>query len=463
MLQPQSRAFTRTEQVMQALRARIAAQRLTPGARLPSIRRMAEQMGVSKSTVVEAYERLVGEGAVAARPGSGFYVNGGAEPQADSAAAVRDRAVDTYWMMHQSLAVRPDLLQPGCGWLPDDWLPAPALRRHLRALARDDATDLVRYGPPAGFLALRRTLARRLAASGIDAGPDDILLTDSTMSAIDLACRLLLRPGDTVMIDDPCFYNFRSVLAVHGAQVATVPYTAAGPDLAACEAVAAAAAPRLDITNAGLHNPTGACLAPSTAHRLLKLADRFDFTIVEDDIFADFLPAAQPGLAALDGLERVIHVGGFSKTLSAATRCGFLAARPDRIAALTDLKLATSMGNNDLAARLVHALLVDGSYRRHVDAIRARLAASRGRVLARLRALGLQPWLEPEAGLFLWLSLPDGLDAEAVARRALAQGVVLAPGSVFSHGGGAAGFLRFNVGQCGDPRVFDVLAAAMAG
>jgi DNA-binding transcriptional MocR family regulator len=142
-------------------------------------------------------------------------------------------------------------------------------------------------------------------------------------------------------------------------------------------------------------------------------------------------------------------------------RCGWIAARPDLIAALADLKLAMTFGASDLSARLVHGLLTDGSYRRHVDRLRAKLAQAMSVTTARVTGAGLRLWCEPPGGLFLWAELPDGLDASDVARRALAAGVVMAPGPMFSIGRTATRHLRFNVAQCTPPRVFEVLKVAM--
>ncbi|HFK2896187.1 TPA: aminotransferase class I/II-fold pyridoxal phosphate-dependent enzyme, partial [Stenotrophomonas maltophilia] len=168
-----------------------------------------------------------------------------------------------------------------------------------------------------------------------------------------------------------------------------------------------------------------------------------------------------PRLAALDGLSRVIHVGSFSKTLSAASRCGYIAARHDWIEALTDLKLATSFGGGHLAAQLMHIALTDSGYRRHMQSIRSRLADARRHTLRKLQTLGITPWLQPEAGLFLWCQLPDGRDAAALARQCLREGIVLAPGNAFSQSQRAADYVRFNVSQCQDPRIWQVLARAL--
>lgn len=445
--------------VVETIRGRIAARRLAPGARLPSIRRLAESERVSKSTVVEAYERLAAEGLIVARPGSGFYVAARPLRQAPADGSPRaDRAIDPFWVMRQALEADGAALKPGCGWLPEAWMPTDVVRKALRAAAREEDAALVGYGPPLGFPPLRAQLARRLAETGVAAAPSQILLTDSGTQAIDLVCRLLLREGDAVLVDDPCYFNFLGLARVHRAAVYGVPMTPAGPDLEAFARLTAAHRPRLYLTNAALHNPTGASLAPATAHRLLTLAESAGMAVVEDDIFADFEPDPPgPRLAALDGLARVVQVGSFSKTLSAAARCGYVAARPDWIEALADLKLATSFGNGGLAARLVHRLLTDGTYRRHVEGVRERLARALPETARRLDDAGLRLWTEPRGGLFLWASLPEGLDSADVARRAMAEGVVLAPGNVFSVTQSAGRCLRFNVAQCAGPQAFAVL------
>ncbi|MEE3627254.1 PLP-dependent aminotransferase family protein [Nitrospirillum sp. BR 11752] len=455
------------ETVMADIQARVDGRILAIGARAPSIRVLAERLGVSKSTVVEAYDRLVAEGVLTARPGSGFYVAKRAAPLVLMGASLAgaepppDRAVDPLWLMRQALEPGEGVLKPGCGWLPADWMPEAAVRRAFRALARAPSSALLDYDNPLGYPALRRHLSDRFAGRGIPAAVDQILLADSGSQAIDLVCRYLLEPGDVVLLDDPCYYNFKTVVAAHRARAVPVPYTPAGPDLAAFAQAAATHRPRLYITNAALHNPTGASLTAPVAHKLLTLAAAHDILIVEDDIFSDFEAEPSPRLAAFDGLERVIHIGSFSKTLSAAVRCGYIVARADWVQGIADVKLATAFGNATTNPRIVHQLLTDGSYRRHMEGVRGRLAGAMGRTVRRLEALGLKPWVEPRGGMFLWVALPPGASSVALARAALDQGVVLAPGDVFSLTNSADGFLRFNVAQCDHPRTFEVLAQVL--
>jgi DNA-binding transcriptional MocR family regulator len=454
-----TRAPTRIEAAMTTIRQRIAA---APGARLPSIRRLAEQQKVSKSTIVVAYDRLVAEGEVEARPGSGFFAAIRARPfNLTDAGPQLDRAIDPLWIMRQSMASRDPAARPGCGWLPDEWLPGEMLRRILRGVAREESANLTAYGTPQGFRPLRDQLARRLNERDVAADPSAILLTDSGTRAIDLVCRFLLQPGDTVLVDDPCYFNFQSMLQAQRVRMIGVPYTQNGPDLERFAAACIEHCPKLYLTTAVLHNPTGASVSAGTAHRLLKLAEVHDLILVEDSIFADFEVRPSPGLAALDGFERVILLGSFSKTLTAALRCGFIVARGDWIEGLTDLALATSFGTSDLAAQVTHRLLTDGSYRRHLDALRPRLARAMAATAGHLHRLGFTLWMRPEAGMFVWAQLPDGLDSSEIAMRALERGLVLAPGNVFSVSRTASRYLRFNVAQCSDKRVFDVLAETM--
>ncbi|POR56946.1 PLP-dependent aminotransferase family protein [Bosea psychrotolerans] len=454
---------TLVERVMAVVSQRIAGRTLAPGAKLPSLRSFAETMGVSKSTVVEAYDRLAAEGVIQARRGSGFYVAGHAPPFSVADLGPRlERAVDPFWVSRQSLDAGEGVLKPGCGWLPADWLPEEGMRRALRALSRAPAETLADYGTPLGLAPLRQVLSRRMALHSVDAAPDQILLTESGTQALDLVCRFLVEPGDAVLVDDPCYFNFHALLRAHRVRIVSVPYTPNGPDTALFEQVLAQERPRLYITNSALHNPTGASLSPVVAHRVLKLAEQFGLTIVEDDIFADFEPEPAPRLAAFDGLDRVVQIGSFSKSLSASVRCGYIAARPGWIEGLIDHKIAASFGTGRLAAELVLSVLRDGSYRKYMEGLRARLARAMSESATRLKAIGITPWIEPRGGMFLWCALPEGLDAAVIARQLLAEDIVLAPGNVYSLSQSASRFLRFNVAQSNDPRLFSALNRAMA-
>ncbi len=454
--------LTRIEIVMAEVKEKIATVIYMPGTRLPSVRAAAKTNGFSASTVVEAYERLQTQGIIYSRPGAGFYV-------ADSIAPLSladigpnlDRAVDPLWISRQALEPADDILKPGCGWLPPDWLYEQGMRRGLKTVARADAKVMSEYATPLGLLELRQLLTRRMAGLGIEAEPAQVILTDSGTQAIDLIFRFLLTPGDTVVVDDPCYFNFHALLKAHRVKVVGVPYSATGPDVTAFASILAEHKPRLYITNAAIHNPTGATLSPATAYQVLQLAQAAGLYLVEDDIFADFETTPAPRLAALDGLSQVFYIGSFSKTLSASLRCGYIAAPKEWVESLLDLKIATGFGGSQLAAAVVLSALTDSGYRKHINTVHTRLAKARAQTVPRLAKLGIVPWLIPQAGMFLWCQLPDDNSAAELATHCLAQGVVLAPGNAFSQAQNAQNFMRFNVAQASDARIYEVLAGAL--
>ena len=260
----------RTREVMDAIRGRIASRALVHGDKLPSIRGLAETLKVSPSTVVEAYDRLAAEGMVVSRPGSGFYVSAGVVmPAVNTLTPRADRAVDPLWVSRQSLDAAPEALKPGCGWLPPDWMPNAILRRSMRSLARADDAMLADYGNSRGLLALRQWLARRCAGEGLDIGPDQLLLTTSGTQAIDLICRFLLKPGDAVLVDDPCYFNFQALLRAHQVRIVSAPYTPTGPDIARfAEVLAEARHHQFGDPQSYWRDPVGADRAQTADRRL---------------------------------------------------------------------------------------------------------------------------------------------------------------------------------------------------
>lgn len=338
--------MTKIETVMADVKTKIATVIYMSGTRLPSVRAAAKNHGVSPSTVVEAYERLQTDGIITSRPGAGFYVSDITVPLsiADMGPNL-DRAVDPLWVSRQSLETLEDTLKPGCGWLPPDWLYSEGMRRGLRNAAKAEAKVIGEYATPLGLLTLRQLLTRRMAGLGIEAESSQVILTESGTQSIDLIFRFLLMPGDTVVVDDPCYFNFHALLRAHRVKVIGVPYTPTGPDVEAFAAILDTHKPRLYITNAAIHNPTGATLSPATAYRVLQLAQAAGLYIIEDDIFADFEVTPAPRLAALDGLSKVFYIGSFSKTLSASMRCGYIAAPREWVEPLLDLKIATGFGS----------------------------------------------------------------------------------------------------------------------
>lgn len=453
------------DQIVTAVRGQIDDRVLRPGARLAAIRQFAEAHGISRFTVVEAYDRLVAQGYLQSRRGSGFYVANRSLPEVapTAAPALMERgAVDAAWLMRQALDAGAEGLRASAGWLPRSWLDEEGVRRQLRAMLRNPDTNLSDYGRPQGYLPLRQHLPFKLGELGIAAQPGQIVLTHGATQGLDMAIHHFVRRGDTVLVDDPGYFSLFGCLRLHGARLIGVPWTPEGPDAAVLEKLAAEHKPKVYFTQSVLHNPTGACLSPANAYRILQCAERHDFHIVEDDTYCDFHPGVTTRLAALDHLHRVVYISSFSKTLSGNLRVGFVAARPDIAEALTDIKVLTSLATPEAAEDMVHRMLTEGHYRKYVERLRTRLGEGCARALRMLDRVGLTPFIAPQGGVFIWARIPGVDDAVDLAAAAAREGIILAPGTLFRPQSQASPWLRLNVAYAADVRLERFLKKALA-
>ena len=487
-----SASQTLAEQLAGHYAARIRQRLLLPGARLPSVRESARRHRVSPSTVVAAYDQLLAQGLVEAKRQRGFFVRDGdmmtprtppAAPEPQPAATrqaittetalrldapLRPPPVDATALIRGMFAVDTQRPAPGLGTLPAEWLDAAmlqtALRRVMAPAKSASATHLpssyLSYGEPAGDTRLRHALAQRLADFGVPAAPAQIVTANGATHALDICSRALLAPGDAVLVDEPGWSVEFARLTQLGMRLLPVPRGVDGPDLAAMAALAKAHQPRLYVTCSVLHNPTGASLSLASAHQVLRLAEQHDFRILEDDTYAHLAPAHAPRLSALDGLRRTIYVSGFAKILAPGWRVGFMAAPPDLVERLVDVKLLGTLTTPALLEQAVAVCLEQGWLRRHADRVIARLGAARTRTVKLALAAGCR-FVTPPAGLFGWVD--TGVDTERLATDMLDDGWLLAPGTVFHPGRQPSTLMRINFATTQDPRFWQAFENARLG
>ncbi|BBK30113.1 GntR family transcriptional regulator [Stella humosa] len=452
------------DQVVGAIRRQIDDRFLRAGAKLPSIRKFADVHGISRFTAVEAYDRLVALGYLEARRGAGFFTTAvREEPGHLPPTEGQKRNEELVSLIRRLLHAGEGTILAGGPWLPNAWLDEMGLRRSLAAVARRAGPHLIEYGNPFGYLPLREHLALLLSERGIAAGPAQILLTHGTSQALDLIMRQFVRPGDAVLVDDPGYYNLFGNLRLHGARLLAVPRNPDGPDLDALERLAAEHRPRIYFTQSVLQNPTGTDMSPHVGFRVLQLAGRHDFLVVEDDIFCDLQTRPTARLASLDQLDRVIYARSFSKTLSGSLRVGFVAARQSIVDDLADIKMLSNITSSQFVERVLYAMLVDGHYRKFLTRLHKRIAEARITVIQAFERIGLELFTEPDAGMFVWARFPHIADAMPLTRAAAAQGIVLAPGVVFRPNLEPSPWMRFNVTACDDPRLLRWLEQAARG
>ena len=444
--------MTLVDQLVQWAEQRIAQQVFRPGMRMPSVRQLASDRGVSRFTVVEAYERLVARGHLQARRGAGFFVR---EPKATATKRkvlpTRAQTIDMGWLIRNMQSGIPADMSPGFGYLPPALCGGELIKLGLRALASTTGLQLSHAALAHGYAPLREQITRKLAEIEISAAPAQILTTSGATQAVDLIARKFLSPGDSVIVGDPAWSAQLGTLAMMGAKLVNLPYTQQGPDVAALAELAAACKPKMLILNTVLHNPTSTVLSPAAAYQILRIAEAHDMMVVEDDIYADFLPSGVPAarLASLDQLKRVIYLGSFSKMLVPNIRVGFVAATPEVAETLANQKLLTSLATPELNERIVHRVLTEGSYRKHCQRVQAALDELREPTFKRMESMGLTPFCRPQAGFLGWFD--TGVDTITLAAMALDAGYLLAPGALFSPLQAPSTWLRMNIATSQNP------------
>lgn len=414
------------------------------GARMPSIRQLATENGLSLSSVIKAYDQLVASGVLESRHGSGFFV----AQQMSRTLAPQAEDEATAWPLFDNASTQ---LKLGCGWLPDAWRDDTDLGQAIRQVVRSDNQALFNYSTPLGSADLRSQIQKRLGLIDIHVEPRQIITTQGASHGLDLLVRTLLKPGDLVLVESPGYYNLFNLLKLHGVKTLAVPRTAQGPDITHLERLLDGHKPAYFFINSMYQNPTGTSLAPSVAYRLLQLATLHDFRLIEDDIYADFQNGPTSRLASLDALDRVIYLASFSKTLSSSLRIGYVVAQPEIIKRLAQIKMVTGIGCSLLAENVVATLLANGAYRKLIQRLRGRLNKQMASTLRLLDPLHWEVFAEPSGGLFVW-ARPRHVAAERVRQIAEQLQIQLSQGSTFLPEGEACDWLRLNVAYIMDVR-----------
>lgn len=440
------------EQLVESFEEWIARSGGGGGSRLPSIRHLAAEHGISRNVVIEAYERLVAHGLVRSRPGSGFYVAATAPAalaKASQASGPLEDFTSDMWNLFQA---DENHLKLGCGWLPNHWREGDDLTYAIRQVARQSRSGIFDYSTPLGTLDLRGLIQERMRLLSIGADANQILMTGGGSHSLDLLVRLLLEPGDVVFVESPGYYNLLGLLRLQRIRVIGVTRLADGPDIEHLEALLAKHKPKLFFVNSVFQNPTGSTLAPTVAHRLLQLAETHDFQIVEDDIYADFQHDPSIRLASLDDLNRVIYLGSFSKSLSSSLRVGFIIGRQPLLKPLVDIKMLTSISASHFAERVVTTMLQNGSYRKLTERLRTKLSEQMATTLTQLKKAGLVLFHEPAGGMFVWARHPAIQSSIQLVEYAKRLRITLSPGHLFLPENGDSPWVRLNVSYMNDAR-----------
>lgn len=450
------------EQIENYLRQGILGGSLAPETRLPASRQLARDLGVNRITVESAYAVLEADGLVYSRVGSGTYVL-----PLPSLVQIPPKNTEASWplwqrsLSHPSLgaraaidelrlaAERADHISFAGGISDSHLFPADDFRKVLQSVMRRDGIEALAYGDRRGYAPLRETIARILASEGLQTSPENVLVTAGSQQALALVSQLLLKPGDTILVESPTYSGALDLFRALNFKIISVPMDGQGmrPDL--LEEQLQQYHPKLIYCIPNFHNPTGTCLSGPRRQELILLSGRYNVPIFEDDFVGDlrYEGRAQPALKALDPDGRVIHVSTFSKMLMPGLRVGYLLADGPVYDALVRFKRVNDLATSSLIQRALHDYVTVGRYQAHLRRSSQVFHRRRDAMLDAIRRyLPAEIQFEtPQGGLFLWLKLAESLSADELLPRAIREGVDFMPGShFFLNGQDGANWLRLN-------------------
>ncbi|MCU0290733.1 MAG: PLP-dependent aminotransferase family protein [Thermoanaerobaculaceae bacterium] len=431
-------------QISRQIRGMVAAGALPAGFRLPPERRLARALGVNRSTVLQAYDELKGEGLLDAHVGRGTSVR----PPRQAAAAPASDVPPLPWRQ-LFRRVGPDALDPlvrdllamserqdgislAVGLPAPELLPVQELRDVLRRLFDEVGPALLQHCPTEGHTPLRESIAGLLARRGILCDASEVLVLSGSQQGLDLAARVLLDPGDVVVVEEPSFFGALQCFRAAQARLVGVPVDGEGMRTDVLEWVLQRHRPKLIYTLPTFQNPSGAVLSLERRRHLLELAYRYQVPVLEDDPYSDLRYAGEPvpTLRTLDTHGYVLYLSTFSKVLSPGLRLGFLVAPRPAQRQMMLAKQAVDLHTNTPGQWLVDRFLRDGLYAPHLLRVREAYAARLDAMEATLRSCAPAgvTWQRPEGGFYVWCRLSGDVDARTLATHAAAAGVSYLPG-----------------------------------
>jgi len=437
------------------------------GERIPSVRSLSLQMKVSISTVLKAYFSLENRGFIEARPQSGYYVRHqvpqvSAEPETHHSPAAPTRvSINDLVMMVMRDARNPDLVPLGLAAPNPESLPTDKLNRILSSVARRYKNQGISYDFPPGCEKLRVQLAQRSMTAGCSITPNQIVITSGCLEAVMLSLRAVCRPGDTVAIETPIFYNLLQVIEMLDLKALEIPtHPQNGISLSALRYALEHNPVHACLVIPNYNNPFGSCMADERKKELVMLLAAYGIPLIENDVYGDLgFSYHRPTVAKrYDKKGLVILCSSFSKTLAPGYRVGWVV--PGRFQEKIErLKSVSNIATATLPQLAIAEFLANGGYDHYLRKIRgiySRQISLMSQAITRYFPDGTKV-NNPSGGFVLWVEMPEGIDSIKLYEHALDKGITIAPGLIFSASGKYRNFIRLNAAYWSD-RIEQALA-----
>lgn len=431
-------------QISQEIRTLILSGSLPGGFVLPPERKLAQALGVNRTTVVNAYEDLKSAGLAAGHVGRGTSVL----PQQP----VPSPVLDVPPLSWRQLARDPSASEPdplvrdvlaltenrdvvclSAGLPAPELLPVAAMRKIHGDLLKERGADVLQHSPTEGVTAFREAIASLMVGRGIQASPGEILVTSGSQQGLDLVARTFLAPGDLVVVELPTYFGALEVFRAAGARLAGIPADGKGMRTDLLEGLLSRQRPKLIYCLPTFQNPSGAVLSLERRRHILDLAHAYQVPILEDDPYSDLRYEGEPlpSLKALDTGGYVLYLSSFSKVLFPGLRLGWIAAPRSALRRLVLVKQSVDLHSNTLGQHAVEQFLSQGLFPRHLASIRPQYAMRKEALLGALQSEspdGLT-WNSPEGGFYVWCTFPESVSQARLLALAAQERVSYLPGA----------------------------------
>jgi len=451
-------------QIVNRIRELILSRTLPDGFKLPPERRLAQDLGVNRSTVLTAYRELKSLGLADAHVGRGTSVRVPAEPVqvAHEAAGLPWRQLFRETVLHVQdpmvrdlleLTERSDVISLALGLPAPELLPLDRLSTLFNELVGEIGPQMLLHCPTEGHTPLREALAAWMRSRGIACSPSEVLVLSGSQQGLDLVVRALVDPGDVVVVEEPTYVGMLPVLRAAGARVIGVPMDAEGMRIDVLETVLEHHRVKLIYTLPTFQNPSGAELNLERRRALLELATDHQVPILEDDPYSELCYDGNPlpSLKALDISGQVIYLSTLSKVLFPGMRLGFMTAPRALIRQLALLKQGIDLHASSVGQRLLHRFIRDGHYEPYLETLREAYGGRRDVMDAALGEgldTGLS-WRRPRGGFYFWCRLPEGVERLQLLAEARNAGVAYLPGEAcFAEASAGPAYVRLNFSYC---------------
>jgi DNA-binding transcriptional MocR family regulator len=425
-----------------------------PGDRIPSVRQMSKQEGVSISSVLQAYLQLESAGVIEARPQSGYYVSQPAasplpEPEISSPGLDPSHVnLHDLMMMLMRDTLNPGLVQLGAAMPNLELLPTERMNRIMAGLARKASKDMHQYQLPPGMEELRIQIAKRAVNSGCQLSPNDIVITSGGTEAIDICLHAVCKPGDIVAIESPMYFGTLQIIEVHGLRALEIPTNPReGISLEALQFAIEHNPIKAVLTISNFSNPLGSCIPDEKKKELVELLTRYDIPLIDNDVSGEIYFTERRPLVtkAFDTKGLVMLCSSFSKDISPSLRVGWVA--PGRYKnAVEWLKFTLSASAPTLAQLAIAEFMETGGYDHQLRRLRREYASNvslLSQAVTRAFPAGTRV-TRPSGGFVLWVQLPETVDSLDLYAHALKGGITITPGHLFSPTNQFRNFIRLN-------------------